>query len=231
MPDASSANPNVEPHVFSIPFDCHYLVSAPEDPHPSVLFLALHGYGMNARTMLQLTRLLLGPNRLIVSLQAPHQFYLNQPPTTQAGYNWGIREHGAANIRLHHDMVRAVRRIQEERFRIPASRTVIIGFSQPVGFNYRFAATHPRETGGVIGICGGVPKDWESGSYGQIFAPLLHIARQEDEFFPEEVTLDYERKLRTRAHDVEYHLLPGGHRFPSKAGPLVDLWLRRVFPD
>ena len=29
--------------------------------------------------------------------------------------------------------------------------------------------------------------------------------------------------------DVEFHLMEGGHRFPSKAGPLVERWIARVF--
>ena len=33
-------------------------------------------------------------------------------------------------------------------------------------------------------LCGGVPKDWEEDKYHTIAAPILHIARSEDEFFP-----------------------------------------------
>jgi hypothetical protein len=28
---------------------------------------------------------------------------------------------------------------------------------------------------------------------------------------------------------VEVHLLDGGHRFPSKAGPIVESWVERMF--
>jgi hypothetical protein len=44
--------------------------------------------------------------------------------------------------------------------------------------------THPGEVGGVIAMCGGVPRDWEEEKYAQVDAPILHIARSEDEFFP-----------------------------------------------
>jgi predicted esterase len=95
--------------------------------------------------------------------------------------------------------------------------------------NYRFAATHPHAVRGVIGICGGVPKNWEEGPYQKVSAALLHIARKEDEFYAPAVTERYSDRLRLRADDVEFHMLEGGHRFPSKAGPIVEKWIGRVF--
>jgi predicted esterase len=58
---------------------------------------------------------------------------------------------------------------------------------------------------------------------------VLHIARAEDEFYPPTVTERYSDRLRLRADDVEFHMLEGGHRFPSKAGPIVEKWIGRVF--
>ncbi len=229
MKESAPGVKTVEIHEYTQAVPCQYLLHVPES-QPDLLVLALHGYGMNPHTMLDLTLLLLGPNRLIASLQAPNQFYLGEAPSSRkVGYNWGTREHGTPSIQLHHAMVRHVASLLEDRFRIPPRRRVLLGFSQPVGFNYRFAATHPEEIGGVIGICGGVPKDWETGNYQRVSAPLLHIARAQDEYFPEAVTAGYERKLRMRAADVEFHLLPGGHRFPSKGRSVVEPWLGRVF--
>ncbi|MBS1828926.1 MAG: hypothetical protein JST93_26725 [Acidobacteria bacterium] len=180
--------------------------------------------------MLSLTLPFLPESAAIASIQAPNQFYLGETPAnSKIGYNWGTRAHGDASIALHHAMIRSVSAEMRAHCEVPPSRTILIGFSQPVGFNYRFAATFPKEIGGVIGICGGVPKDWETGNYGQVEASLLHIARDEDEFFPASVTADYARKLRTRARDVEFHSLPGGHRFPSKGKPILRTWLQRTF--
>jgi predicted esterase len=94
--------------------------------------------------------------------------------------------------------------------------------------NYRFAATHPAEIRGVIGICGGIPRNWEEGPYRPVTAAVLHIARREDEFYKPEVTERYADRLRLRAADVEFHMLDGGHRFPSKARPIADAWLARI---
>jgi predicted esterase len=62
-----------------------------------------------------------------------------------------------------------------------------------------------------------------------VSAALLHIARTEDEFYPRSSTELYAERLRKRADDVEFHMLEGAHRFPSKAGPLVEQWIRRVW--
>jgi predicted esterase len=104
-----------------------------------------------------------------------------------------------------------------------------MGFSQPVGLNYRLIGTYPAEAGGVIGICGGVPKDWEEDKYHPVAAPILHISRSEDEFFPADTARGFPDRLRHHAADVEFHLLPGGHRFPSKARDLIHTWRKRVF--
>lgn len=215
-------------HTFRLAAEYQYLSYTPKNT--PLLVLALHGYGMNAHTMLELTKPLFAESAAIASIQAPNQFYLRDNPTSsEVGYNWGTRAHGNASIAFHHQMVRQVSAEMRERCGISPARTILVGFSQPVGYNYRYSSAFPQEIGGVIGICGGVPKDWETGNYGKVSAPILHIAREQDEFFPAAVTEDYARKLRTRASDVEFHQLPGGHRFPSKGRAVVRPWLERVF--
>ena len=144
------------------------------------------------------------------------------------GYNWGTVAHSALNISLHHAMVRAALAELRERFEIPVSRTVLMGFSQAVGLNYRFIGTHLGEAGGVIAICGGVPKDWEEEKYHRVDAPILHISRSEDEFFPEAVARGFPERLRAHAVNVEFHMLPGQHRFPSKSRPIIADWLAKT---
>jgi predicted esterase len=116
-----------------------------------------------------------------------------------------------------------------ERFQVGADRCVLAGFSQPVGLNYRFAATHPDQVRAVIGICGGVPRDWEDSKYQPVNASLLHISRDEDQYYPTAVAQTFAERLRSHASDVEFHLIPGPHRFPSKAHKIVRPWLDRVF--
>jgi predicted esterase len=222
-----------ERQTFTTKLDCRYLLHVP-DPliDGAVLVLALHGYSSNPEAMLNLTAGLVGTRHIIASLQAPNQHYLTQgPPGADSviGYNWGVRDHWASAVRMHHDMVGECLSILGGRFGIAAGRCLLVGFSQPVGLNYRLVATCPDVVRGVIGICGGVPRDWEEDKYQPVGAALMHIAREEDESYPRALSAQFGERLRMRASDVEFHMLPGGHRFPSKARHIVQPWMARVF--
>ena len=213
--------------TFSARIDCHYLLHTPAGADASkVLVAALHGFGSNPEVMLRLTERLLGPDYIIAAIQAPNQFFLSQN-ANEVGYCWVTNKHSDSSVRLHHDMLLYVLDEVGRQYGIPEGRRLLVGFSQPVGLNYRFAATHPGAVRGVIGICGGIPKNWEDGPYEKVSASLLHIARSEDEFYGPEVTGNYAERLRLRADDVEFHMLEGGHQFPSKAGSIVEPWIQR----
>jgi predicted esterase len=219
----------------AVPFEAEYLLHVPENVgERTLLVLALHGYGSNPEAMLQLSEMALGGDAIIASLRAPNQHYLSSGPLgtpmpgSEVGYNWGTNQHAAQNIELHHRIVRTVSGELRARFGVPAWRTVLMGFSQPVGLNYRLIGTHPEQAGGVIAMCGGVPKDWEEDKYGRVEAPILHIARSEDEFFPEAVARGFPGRLRAHATNVEFHMLPGKHRFPSKAGAVIREFAEKI---
>lgn len=218
-------------HSAAVQFDAEYLLHVPRAvDHRTLLVLTLHGYGSSPEAMLRMSETALGGDAIIASLRAPNQYYLTglragSPGSpvagSEVGYNWGTIRHAALNIELHHRMVLAISAELRERFQVPRSRVVLMGFSQPVGLNYRFIGTNPQEAAGVIAMCGGVPKDWEEDKYGKVDAPILHIARSEDEFFPEVVSRGFPDRLRAHAANVEFHMLPGQHRFPSKAGAII----------
>lgn len=180
--------------------------------------------------MLRLSTPAIGEDCIVASLRGPNQHYAaGNPSGEEIGYNWGTRRHPELNIQLHHAIVRAAAAQLRSRFGVPPRRTILMGFSQPVGLNYRLIGTYPEEAGGVIGICGGVPKDWEQPKYHPVDAAILHISRSEDEFFPAETARGFPDRLRAHAAGVEFHLLPGGHRFPSTARGIVHQWRERVF--
>ncbi len=200
----------------------------------TLLVLALHGYGSNPEVMLRLSTLALGEDSIIASLRAPNQHYISTgilgtpSPGSEIGYNWGTNRHAALNIQLHHEIVGTVSADLRAQFEIPARRVILMGFSQPVGLNYRYIGTYPEAAGGVIAMCGGVPKDWEEDKYARVEAPILHIARSEDEFFPEALARGFPDRLRVHAASVEFHMLPGRHRFPSKASPIIREFAEKI---
>jgi predicted esterase len=190
--------------------------------------LALHGYAQSPEILLPLVRRMLGPGPVIGALAAPFPMYDKLGPQGATVYHWGTRHHWEMATRVHHAMVLRALTELRQRTGLGAARSLLLGFSQPVGLNYRFAGTHPDQVRGVIGICGGVPSRWEKEPYQPVTAALLHIARSEDEFYPEAAARGFPDRLHHHAHDVEFHMLPGGHRFPSQAGPLVQAWLDRI---
>jgi len=223
----------MEHRTFSARLDCHYILRPPEgDDAGLVLAVALHGFGANPEVMLQLTSGMFGKQHAIASMQGPNQFFLS-PGKPDAGFGWAAGRNGPSAVRLHHEMVLHVLDEAGREYGIPPERRILVGFSQPVSFNYRFAATCPDAVRGVIGLCGGIPTDWETCEYQPVRAAVLHIARDADEFYPASVTEQYPARLRMRISDLEFHLLDGGHRFPSKGAAIVERWLERILgsPD
>jgi predicted esterase len=223
--------PVPEDRTFSASLDCHYLLlQPPAMSRQTPLVVTLHGFGSNPEAMLPLTARLFEAQPVIVSLQGPNQFFLGAG-NREVGYGWITNRRPAESIRLHHEMVRHVAQEAGREFGIPPERSFLCGFSQSVGLNYRFAATHPDIFRGVIAICGGLPGDWDDSSHPNITASILHIARREDEYYPPEITCGYAEQLRRRAADVEFHLIDGGHQMPSGGRKIVGPWTRRILRE
>jgi predicted esterase len=212
--------------TFSARLGCRYLLHLPEKVDAqTVLVAALHGFSGNAEDMLAHP-----PNGRPAPRDRRHR---GHTVSLSAGgqpcrYGWITNRRAAESIRLHHEMVLHVLEEAGCECNIPAERRVLLGFSQPVSINYRFAEAYPDSVRGVVGICGGLPGDWDDQHPGRIGAAVLHIARREDEFYPAERTEQYAPRLRLRCDDVEFHLLDGTHRFPSRSGPVWDKWLNRI---
>lgn len=219
---------NMTERTFSARLGCRYLLQQPQITGPrTVLVTALHGFGQNPEDMLRLTRHMVGAHHAIAAIEGPYGFFLGAG-TDQVGYGWITNRRPAESIRLHHEMVSHVLEEAGSELAIPALRRFLLGFSQSVSLNYRFAAAHPGSVGGVAALCGALPGDWDDASPIPIRPAVLHIARSHDEFYPAERTEQYLPRLRLRCDDAEFHLLPGGHRFPSRAGPIWESWLNRI---
>jgi predicted esterase len=172
----------IQDRTFSARLDCHYLLLTPDVVDSNTLLVVtLHGFGANPGDMLQPTARLFDGKPIIASVQGPNQFFLGAA-TRDVGYGWVTSRQPAESIRLHQDMVLHVADEAGAHFGIPRERRLLVGFSQSVALNYRFVASHPAAVRGVIGICGGLPGDWEEGTYQRVTAAVLHIARRGDEY-------------------------------------------------
>jgi phospholipase/carboxylesterase len=196
---------------------------------PAPLLLALHGYGANKRQMMREAKQIAPDDFAIVSLQGFHQ-HLKEPKEPggplRFGFGWLTNFHPEDSVAIHHRaLLNLIELLSNEGIADPA-RVFLLGFSQTCALNYRFAFTHPDRLRGVIGICGGVPGDWESGElYQPTKASVFHLAGEQDEFYPPARVAEYASQLRTRASDVEFKSYAAAHEIIPAMRDDIRNWL------
>lgn len=199
---------------------------------PAPLLIALHGYGANKRQMMREAQLLAPEGFAIASLQGFHQ-HMKEPwqagGPLRFGFGWLTNFHSEESVAVHHRaLIDLIEILTAEGVADPA-RVFLLGFSQSCALNYRFAFTHPETLRGVIGICGGIPGDWEtSTAYRHAALDVLHLAGTRDEFYSPERVQDYERQLQTRARSVVFKSYDAGHEIVPEMRPDVVQWLARA---
>lgn len=196
--------------------------------HP--LLIALHGYGAHKRQMMREARQIAPENFAVASLQGFHQ-HMKEPKEEggpfRFGFGWLTNFHPEDSIALHHRaLLDLIRSLVDEGI-ADVERVFLLGFSQTCALNFRFAFTHTEILRGVIGICGGLPGDWEtSEAYKQTDASVLYLSGERDEFYPPERVKGFEERLRQRASDVEARsYADAGHEIVEAMRVDVREWL------
>jgi len=196
---------------------------------PAPLLITLHGYGASKWHALREAKLIAPENFALASLQGPHQ-HLREPKEQGAplryGFGWLSSYRPEESVGIHHqallDMIDA---LGNEGI-ADRQRIFLLGFSQSCALNYRFAFTHTDVLRGVIGICGGLPGDWEtSDAYRQTAAAVFHMAGTRDEYYPPARVKGYAEGLRRRAADVEFRSYDAGHEITPGMREDVREWL------
>jgi len=210
-------------------FPCYYDLYVPDGNHPRPLIIALHGYGGDKRSMMHLMRRINERDYVIASLQGPHQ-HLVRPtessPQLGYGFGWLSNFKPEESIALHHRLVLNIIETLTTSRTIDASRVFLLGFSQAVGINFRFAFTHHELVRGVIAICGGIPGDWQvDGKYQSGKIDVLYLAAERDEFYTPDRMRQNAEALRGRAGSVELRFFDVGHEVPRESYPVINEWL------
>jgi phospholipase/carboxylesterase len=207
----------------------YYDLHRPER-QPAPLLIALHGYGANKRQMMREAKQIAPEGFAIVSLQGPHQ-HMKEPKEPggplRFAFGWLTNFRPEESVAVHHRALLAlIESLAGEGVADP-KQVFLLGFSQSCALNYRFAFTHPDVMRGVIGICGGMPGDWESSElYKQTQAAVFHLSGEHDEFYPPSRVSDYAAQLRTRARDVDFRGYDAGHEIVPAMRDDVQKWLR-----
>jgi predicted esterase len=201
----------------------------PGTASPAPLLIALHGYGANKRQMMREAQLMAPEQFAIASLQGFHQ-HIREPRESggplRFGFGWLTNFKSEESVAVHHQaLLDLIDSLTEEGIADP-KLVFLLGFSQSCALNYRFAFTHPERLRGVIGICGGIPGDWEtSGLYRQAQIDVLHLAGTRDEFYPPERVQDYEAQLKRRARSVVFQSCDAAHEIIPSMRESVVQWL------
>ena len=208
----------------------HYDLYLP-DAKPAPLLIALHGYGANKRQMTREARKMIPDGWAIASPQGFHQ-HLKEPREPggplRFGFGWLTNFHPEESVALHH---RALLDLSDQLVKegVASHRHIfLLGFSQSCALNYRFAFTYPERLRGIVGICGGLPGDWETSElYKQTEAAVFHLAGERDEFYTPDRVRDYQARLGERARDVEMKSYDAGHEIVQEMREDVRKWLEK----
>jgi predicted esterase len=196
---------------------------------PAPLLVALHGYGSSKAWMMREAREHAPAGFAVAALQGPHQHLkeAREPGgPLRYGFGWLTNFHPEDSVALHHRALLSLIDTLVEQGIARRERIFLLGFSQTCALNYRFAFTHRDVLRGVIGICGGMPGDWETSAlYGDTHAAVLHLHGTRDEFYPPARVADYGESLRTRARDVTVRAYDAAHEFVPAMRADVRAWL------
>lgn len=206
----------------------YYDLHLPASP-PAPLLIALHGYGANKRQMMREAEQMALDDFAIVALQGVHQ-HLKEPKEKggplRFGFGWLTNFHPEDSVAIHHRALLDLINLLISDGTADRERIFLLGFSQTCALNYRFAFTHVDYLRGVIGICGGLPGDWETSElYKQTEAAVFHLAGERDEFYSPARVSEYGASLRMRAADVEFKSYDAGHEMVQDMRDDVRAWL------
>ena len=207
----------------------YYDLQAPR-PTPAPLLIALHGYGASKRQMLREAQAIAPEGFALVSLQGPHQ-HLKDPKEPRGplrfGFGWLTNFRPEESVAIHHRaLLELIDSLAKEGL-ADRRRIFLLGFSQSCALNYRFAFTYPNVLRGVIGICGGMPGDWETSEvYQETNASVFHLSGERDEFYPPARTANYAAQLQDLSPDVEFRSYDAAHEIVQPMRDDVRSWLK-----
>src|SRR5437588_2947081 len=196
------------------------------------LLITLHGYGASKWHAVREAKVIAPEGFALAALQGPHQ-HLREPKEKggplRFGFGWLSSYRPEESVAIHHRaLIEMIETLTDEGV-VDAKQIFLLGFSQSCALNYRFAFTYPDILRGVIGICGGLPGDWESSDiYKPTDAAVFHLAGSKDEYYPPSRVETYAEQLRQRASDVEFRSYEAGHEITKPMRDDIRNWLEQA---
>ena len=205
----------------SVEVPLRLLARRPEGGGPAPVLVGMHGYGMDAESLLAVLLRVAPPSFLVLSLQGPHSTLVSgvDDPETKKGFHWGVSPRAEDNRLVHRRAVVAALAWAAGNGG-NRSRTILAGFSQPCSFNYRLAAAPPDDLpfAAVLAFCGGLPGEWigpGEPTAASSATDVLHVSTNQDPYYPAARIAPYREILASRFRSAEHRVYDGGHRVPS----------------
>ena len=224
----STVDPNIDRALtarINLYYDLHVTSAG-----PSPLLIALHGYGANKRQMMREAQQIAPEGFAIASLQGFHQ-HIREPRERDGplrfGFGWLTNFRPEESVAIHHRALLDLIGDLTNEGVAEVNKIYLLGFSQTCALNYRFAFTHPEVLKGVIGICGGIPGDWDTNhQYHGSELNVFHLAGTRDEFYTPERVRDYEKQLATKARSVKFKSHDAAHEIVPDMREDIRQWLQ-----
>ena len=212
----------------------HYDLHAPQKS-PAPLLIALHGYGASKRQMMREAQQMVPDGFAIAAVQGFHQ-HIREPKEPggplRFGFGWLTNYRPEESVAVHHKALLDLITTLTDEDVVNPQRVFLLGFSQSCALNYRFAFSRGGSLRGVVGICGGLPGDWETSEiYKRTEAAVFHLAGTRDEFYPPSRVADYAERLQMSAANVAFKSYDAGHEIIPEMREDVRLWLREQATD
>lgn len=195
------------------------------------ILVGMHGYGLDADSLLPVLLRFAPENFLVLSVEGPESTLLEGTNTADSprGFHWGVSTRPEDNRAVHRAAVAEAISWAGAHGGDP-ERVLLFGFSQPCSFNYRLALAPPHGVPfrAIAAICGGIPGEWtsnEPGSGASRETGVLHVSTRSDPFYSPEKIAPYRERLASRFRSAAHSLYEGGHRVPSAAAGEVRAFL------
>jgi phospholipase/carboxylesterase len=226
----TAINPLTE-HSITAEVKLYYDLYVPEKAaKPSPLLISVHGYGASKRYMMREGRAIAPENFAIATPQGYHQHF-REPRDGQTeyriGFSWLTNYKAEESVAVHHKFINDIIENLIERGIADQEKIFLLGFSQACALNFRFAFTYPNILRGVVGICGGIPSDWETNQvYQSTDADVCYLYADTDEFYPLEKFRENSEKLNSRAPNFQAKCYSAKHEITDEMRRDINEWLK-----
>lgn len=216
-------NQSYDLHTVPVTISGHYLVHLPKTDEPVPLLLGFHGYGENARMMMDYLMQVPGADKMAVcAVQGVHQFYQRRTGKVVASWmTWLGREFSIqSNIKYVRDVITQI----GAQARLDG-RIVFAGFSQGAAMAWRATAANLDAVSGVVTLGGDVPPDFKPAS-GTPRPPVLLARGKDDKICTDNLFAQDLERLRNHEFPVTDYVYDAGHEWTDEFSEKVGSFLK-----